>query len=78
MFGFGSMSPFFHDEYLFGDDQRPRQRREGRNRCNQDVSFTELTTRYRECLDCGYELEIGFTDTSVTCPNCGGRFNVSR
>jgi hypothetical protein len=27
MFGFGSMSPYFTDEYLFNDDARPRRQR---------------------------------------------------
>jgi predicted RNA-binding Zn-ribbon protein involved in translation (DUF1610 family) len=71
MFGFGSMSPFFHDEYLFNDDERPRRQRKQRNE-GMD------TTCYRECLDCGEDIEIATGDTYVICPHCGSRFGITR
>ena len=71
MFGFGSNSPFFHDEYLFNDGERPRKRRKQRD---DDAGSTER----KRCLDCGTTLEVGSGDTVVVCWKCNGRFSVRR
>ena len=71
MFGFGSMSPFFHDEYLFNDDQKPRKKRKRRD---DDGDYTER----KRCLDCGTTLKIGSRDPMVVCWKCSSRFLVRR
>ena len=70
MFGFGSNSPFFHDEYLFNDGERPRKKRKQRD----DAGSTER----KRCLDCGATIEVGSGDNVVTCWKCNGRFMVLR
>ena len=71
MFGFGSNSPFFHDEYLFNDGERPRKKRKQRD---DDAGLTER----KRCLDCGAIIEVGRGDNIVSCGRCSGRFMVRR
>ena len=65
MFGFGSMSPFFHDEYLFNDDKRPRRQRNEDEYCRM------------ACLDCGEPLKFRYTAEKVRYRHCGSKFKVS-
>ena len=66
MFSFGSMSPFFHDEYLFNDDERQRRRR------NEDDGYC-----WMPCPDCGSPLKFRYEAERVRCRQCGSKFNVS-
>jgi DNA-directed RNA polymerase subunit RPC12/RpoP len=68
MFGFGSMSPFFHDEYLFNDDERPRKKR----RNDQDDGYVR-----ESCPDCSAPLKFRPDAEKVRCRNCGGKFKVN-
>jgi len=68
MFGFGSMSPFFHDEYLFNDDERHRKQRSE----NGDDGYCR-----QPCPDCGNMLKFRYDAEKVRCRNCGSKFNVS-
>jgi len=66
MFGFGSMSPFFHDEYLFGDDKRPpRRQRQDDDYCRQP------------CPVCGEPLKFRDDAKKIRCRHCESRFSVS-
>jgi len=71
MFGFGSQSPFFHDEYLFGDDQKPRKKRK---RQDDGGNYTER----KRCPNCGTTLEVGSGDSRVVCWKCNGWLMVRR
>jgi ribosomal protein L37AE/L43A len=68
MFGFGSMSPFFHDEYLFNDDERPKKRRAN----DEDDGYCRLP-----CPECGAPLEFRVDAEKVRCRHCGSKFNVN-
>jgi len=68
MFGFGSMSPFFHDEYLFNDDERQRKKR----RNEEDDGYYRTT-----CPDCGSPMRFREEAEKVRCRNCGGKFKVN-
>jgi ribosomal protein S27E len=65
MFGFGSMSPYFTDEYLFNDDIRPRRQR-------HEDEYVRVP-----CPDCGMPLRFRYDAEKVRCRHCGSKFNVS-
>ena len=68
MFGFGSMSPFFHDEYLFNDDERPKRQRHSENK---DDGYCR-----QPCPDCGSPLKFRVDAEKICCRHCGNRFKV--
>ena len=68
MFGFGSMSPFFHDEYLFNDDEKPRRKR--RNDSEDDYCRAI-------CPVCGRKMKFRAEAVKVRCRDCGNKFNVN-
>ena len=68
MFGFGSMSPYFHDEYLFNDDGRPRQK------CRND-EYDGYCRQPRP--ECGAPLKFRDDAEKVRCRNYGSKFNVN-
>lgn len=58
---FDPMSPFFHDEFIFNEDE-PRRRREDNVLCRQ------------ACPHCGNYIIFRENDEIIQCNQCGSRF----
>ena len=69
MFGFGPMSSFFQDEFIFYDENEER-----RQRCRDDGDDDLYT--YVTCPKCGDSVKYRYGAEKARCRDCGKKFRV--
>jgi len=70
MFGFGPMSPFFHDEFIFNEENEARQKRSRRRERENDLSSYNPP----RCPDCdGVLMDSGLG--AYICCRCHAQFH---